>query len=840
MNIGIDVLAILGPGSKNRGIGNYSTSQLKKMFEFDKDNKYFLLNFYEDTSLKEILDYSDNVIETYIYLGNEGFLGKQADFQEILGGAIKRFINTYDIDVFYFTSLFDGSISYDMEWFDGVQTVATLYDIIPYIYKERYLSIKGVHDEYMSHINNIKKIDKLLAISQSAKDDVVKYLNIDSNKIDVIYAGTDECYKSIEISPQIASQLRGIYNIKNQYIMCTGGDDDRKNIGELIVAFSKMPEHLIEQYQLVVACKLSKASIERYYDIAAKHKIRDRVVLTNFIPLEHLIQLYNLAHIVAFPSQYEGFGLPVVEAMACGTPVLTSNNSSLGEIALGAAVLVDPFKVKDITRGLIEILEKTDLDHLKKMGYERVKQFTWSKVSKETLDALNSLRTVRTKKKEKKKIAFFTPLPPVKSGISDYSLDIITEMSKYVSIDIYIDNNYTHDCKLPDGVSVYEHGYFNERKTQYDEIIYQMGNSEYHVYMMDYIKQHPGTIVLHDYNLHGVLYDLASKKGGMEQYKQFLYEDFDKEMVNAYINDLVSGLIPLKEYEFLCNGVVSNYANKIIVHSDYAKKLLLQKDIKRNVRKILSYAQIKEIVDISEIRKRLFIDQDKIVISAFGHIHETKRTMPILKAFKNISIYNDQAVLYLVGKPSPSIKSELERYILANNLSHRVTITGYTDLNTFEDYIDVTDISLNLRYPYNGETSGSLMRILSKGKCSIVNDLGSFSEIPEDCCVKLKSPEFLSESDEIDMITEKLKELVSDPLLISSIGLNARRYAINELDIEIIAKKYIDFINESQSLIITEVMLHKIIEYIRNNYGVNVDEMELYKISETLALLKSD
>ncbi|RKJ22013.1 glycosyltransferase, partial [Butyricicoccus sp. 1XD8-22] len=126
-------------------------------------------------------------------------------------------------------------------------------------------------------------------------------------------------------------------------------DDFRKNIEGLIVAFSKMPQSILHEYQLVVACKLSEASEAYYYEVAKKHNVRDRIILTNFVPTNHLILLYNLAHVVAFPSKYEGFGLPVVESMACGTPVLTSNNSSLGEISEGAAVLVDPFDINDIT-----------------------------------------------------------------------------------------------------------------------------------------------------------------------------------------------------------------------------------------------------------------------------------------------------------------------------------------------------------------------------------------------------------------------------------------------------------------------------------------------------------
>ncbi|MGF9713267.1 glycosyltransferase [Paenibacillus naphthalenovorans] len=837
MNIAIDVLAILGPDSKNRGIGNYTTSQLKKLFEIDKTNRYFLVNFYEETSLKDILNYSENVSEHYFYLGKDGFLGKDKKYKEILGNLIRNFIKAHGINVFYMTSPFDGLISYDMEWFSDVKTVATLYDIIPYIYKEKYLGSKHVYDQYMGMMNNVLKTDKLLAISKSAKEDIIKEFKIDPDKIDVIYAGTDDSFTKINITSSEAENIKNIYNIKDQFIMCTGGDDDRKNIAGLIVAYSKMPKHLIEKYQLVVACKLSQASEAHYYKLASKHNVRDRVILTNFVPQEHLIMLYNLAHVVAFPSQYEGFGLPVVESMACGTPVLTSNNSSLGEISKGAAILVDPFDINDVSKGLIKILENTDLNELVEKGYERIKMFTWKKVAQATLTSLNSLNVEDSKEvRSDKKIAFFTPLPPLQSGISDYSVDILNKLSKFFSIDVYIDKGYKPDCNLSGKINIYEHGNFLSKKDEYKDVIYQMGNSEYHAYMIDYLQKFSGVLVLHDYNLHGLLHFMTSKQNDLDKYKKFLYEDYNKDFVDGYVNDISSGRAPIKIFDLPCNGVVTNYAKKIIVHSDYAKKLLLQKDISRNVKKILLYAKIKEVVDKTEIRKKLKIAENQIVISAFGHIHETKRIMPILKAFNNLSNKHNHIVLYLVGKPSPSIKGELEEYIKVNNMENKVIVTGYMDLNTFEEYIDATDICLNLRYPYNGESSASLMRILSKGKCALINDLGSFSEIPDDCCIKLHSPERLVESDEVDIIMTKLEELLSNPELISSIGNNARKYAQENLDLDDIAEQYAAFINDSVTSNITESMLKELADYIKHSHGENIED--LYRLSRTIAYSK--
>lgn len=837
MNIAIDVLAILGPDSKNRGIGNYTISQLKSLFQIDKENRYFLLNFYEDTSLKKILDYPENVSEHYFYLGNDGFIGNNKDFKEIFNRLIKKFIEKNNIQVFYITSPFDPLISYDMECFEGVKTMATLYDIIPYIFKKRYLPNKESYKSYTDLINKLIKFDKILAISQSAKNDIIQHFKVSPDKIEVIYAGTEKCYSNLNLSNLDKEELKEYYGIIDEFIMCTGGDDDRKNIEGLIVAYSKMPEELINKYQLVIVCKLSQASENRYYELSDKHNIKGRVILTNFVPLEHLVQLYNLAYVVAFPSQYEGFGLPVVEAMACGTPVLTSDNSSLGEIAKGAAVLVNPFDNKDITRGLVEILELRDLNELIQKGYERIKSFTWSRVAQSTLDAIKTLHYEEKRSKDfVKKIAFFTPLPPIQSGISDYSVDILNGLSKYFQIDVYIENSYKPNCNFNYNITIHKHNNFASKKDEYHEIIYQMGNSEYHSYMIEYIKHYPGILVLHDFNLHGLLYFMAEKQKDFNMYKNFLSEDYARNNADNYVNEFLSGKGPLKIFELPCNGFVTNYAKKTIVHSDFAKKKLLEKDISRDIRKVLHYANVKDLDNNLSLREKYGITEKDIIISAFGHIHETKRVMPILKAFKELSDNYTNIKLYLVGKPSDSIKSSLKQYIKENNLDTKVVITGYTDLKAFEEYIDATDICLNLRYPYNGETSGSLMRILANGKCVLVNDLGSFSEIPSDCCIKIKSPEKLTEIEEVEMIRRELDQLITNHERINSIGSNARRFAEENLDIDIIVDQYKNLINNAYVSGLTDTKVKDLAEYLIMNK--HVIEGEIYKISKTLAFIK--
>ena len=135
--------------------------------------------------------------------------------------------------------------------------------------------------------------------------------------------------------------------------------------------------------------------------------------------------------------------------------------------------------------------------------------------------------------KRVKKIAFFTPLPPIESGIAYYSFNILMEISQYVDVDVYIDNGYMVDCVLPNNVNVYRHYDFLENSKDYDEIIYQIGNNKYHTYIFDYVKEFQGIIDLHDFNLHMLLDGLYGVKVGQRfnAYKKALREDIDRKSV---------------------------------------------------------------------------------------------------------------------------------------------------------------------------------------------------------------------------------------------------------------------------------------------------------------------
>lgn len=838
MNIAFDAVAILGYMSRNRGIGNYALNQFTGMVNQDMNNKYFFLNMIDSDFKLSPMIQNNNFTEDFIDTGKNNVLLRNEAYSEVIGSIIKRYIRENDIDIFYITSPFESNfILYKKEWFEGVRVISTVYDIIPYVMKDKYLSDKNTYNWYMKCIENLRWSDELFVISESVKTDLVKHLNFNPDHIQTIWGGVDGRYRIIDISNIEKSLLLDKFGITKPFIMCTGGEDGRKNLDGLIRAYALLPDNLKNSYQLVVVCKLSENGMAKLKTVAQSQNVEKNVIFTNFVSDEELLKFYNLAEFMAFPSKYEGFGLPIVEAWACGTPVLTADNSSLKEIAGDAAILVNADNDKSIADGMAKILSSKEmLSEYAEKGRKRLLLFNWKIVNDHIIYLINNipLKKISLSKPERPKIAFFTPLPPLESGIADYSEDIINKLCKYCDIDVFVEETYNANSVFPDNVSMYSHRSYPTRHEKYMDTIFQVGNSEYHFYMYQYIRKYHGTVVLHDYNLHGAFYHYAITlfKGNYNLYRNFIDKDFPD--AENYIQALQNGTVNPDLYGIELNSYITDSADRIIVHSQYSRKKLLQKNIERNVTVIPLYAEILQVIDSGVVKQKNGFSADMTIISAFGGIHHTKRIIPLLKAFTRLKKEVSNIHLMLVGKPAEDIKPEIEQLISSGNLHDNITITGYTDIEKFKEYIDMSDICLNLRYPYNGETSGSLMRILAKGRCVVVNDIGSFSEIPDNACIKLPSVENMGEVKEPDEIYNVLKKLVENPSERSGIAFSAREYAEKILDIKYIAEKYYNTIKAEK---IKSPVTENLINTLKSD--VNITSGDIKGLAQTLSYAKN-
>ena len=221
----------------------------------------------------------------------------------------------------------------------------------------------------------------IITVSQHAKQDIVNVLRVPPDKVHVVYEAAAPQYRIIDDECEL-DRVRRKYDLHQPFVLYVGTIEPRKNLSRLVQAFARARR---SPTQLVLVGQLGWKYAALLKQIDAL-QLGTAVRLIGYVPDDDLPALYSLARVFAFPSIYEGFGLPIVEAMACGTPVLTSNQSSMIELGDGAAQLVDPFSVKAIADGLRQMLSDATLRaELRCAGFERAAQFSWTRAAEETV-----------------------------------------------------------------------------------------------------------------------------------------------------------------------------------------------------------------------------------------------------------------------------------------------------------------------------------------------------------------------------------------------------------------------------------------------------------------------
>ena len=266
------------------------------------------------------------------------------------------------------------------------RTVVTIHDTTPLVFPEHYPpGIKG-RIRFGAQKLALKTVGGVITDSKNSRNDIAKYLNYSKEKIHIIYLAATDIFKPITDRRSLVT-VKQKYHLPNQFVLYVGDVNYNKNILGLVKACKSIKTSLVIVGKQSVQKKFDKSHIENQPLVQLiKEYGKDQGVLrVGFVTGENLVGLYNLATVYCQPSFYEGFGLPILEAMACGTPVVTSRKASLSEIAGKAAVFIDPYDINDIANGLTVAIDDEDLrEDLIERGLEQAKKFSWEKVANET------------------------------------------------------------------------------------------------------------------------------------------------------------------------------------------------------------------------------------------------------------------------------------------------------------------------------------------------------------------------------------------------------------------------------------------------------------------------
>lgn len=373
--------------SRYRGIGRYTLSLTKSLLQNNESHHIILLlntslpQFIEDIKIqfKDLIDPQDILLwQPPAFISQDDPVYIQAQLSR------ESFINALHPDLLLITSLFEGylntAVTSIKKTHNTFKTAIILYDLIPYIYQDHYLPTNKLKNYYFQKIECLKKADFYFAISSSSKQEAIAYLDIDPKKIITIHSAVDDIFKPLILRPYEKQQLLFRYSVKKHFILYVpGGFDYRKNFQNLLLAYAVLPSDIKSTYQLLIASKIPKDKETSILNYAASIGIeQDRLVLSGYIPDDDLVKLYSLTDLFVFPSLHEGFGLPLLEAMSCKAPCITSNTSSMPEVIQEPNLLFDPTSPAKLSELMLYMLtNETYLKAIQQLCYENSKKFSW-------------------------------------------------------------------------------------------------------------------------------------------------------------------------------------------------------------------------------------------------------------------------------------------------------------------------------------------------------------------------------------------------------------------------------------------------------------------------------
>lgn len=757
----------------NRGIGVYFKNLVANMIRQSVGHIWYITVSSEKAVLKldrwtagRVIPIADRVFAP----------GTDYDRENAFSKRINQVIAEYRIDRFWCPNPLMVNVLFPNQVIN-CPFYATIYDLIPYLmpvaeWEER------ITREYHRRLEYLKNTH-LICISEATRADARRVIG-EEIKADVTLLAAD-CSLFYEERTEHVPDGRAS-------IVYTGGFDYRKNMYGAVEAFAEAKKAMPDlDVTFSVVGKYSTENREKMERHLDELGVLDSVRLTGFLSDEELARLYREADVFFFPSFYEGFGLPLLEAMLGGAYILSADNSSLPEVCAGHAMLCDAHDTENMAECLSQAVRESLRESMeaKRARQEYARGFTWEKTAGATLTILEDERG--DKKVLRKKVAIVAPWPKQQTGIANYVYRMAPYLSKYFDIDLFVDNSMDKDCEL----LPFEYGkrytidQLERHRDGYDEILYHIGNCvRYHTNTYKLFERLGGIVEIHDFDLNAFFYQGFYVAGQKEVFRRVLKAGYGEAGEQHFQNMEKKAESP-DGTRFPMSHGIARQAAKVILHNEWSYRQL-----GTDVRKYLvphpcfemeengdSYQEVLE-----NVREKIHYRDGETVIGCLGWMNSNKRPQIMIQSLARLRRQGYSVKLVFWGSKGTE---ECNALIEREQLQEAVVITGYLGREEYLAGLELSDIILNLRYPTMGESSGTLCETMKAGKPSIVTAINQYLEYPDDVCWKVPLGRM-----ETPALTALLQYLLEHEEARAAMAENARNYADQVLSCENIADLY--------------------------------------------------
>jgi glycosyltransferase involved in cell wall biosynthesis/SAM-dependent methyltransferase len=823
MRIGIDFRMLsCGRALVNRGMGRFTQQQVREVLRLGAAHEYVLLLLADHDPALLLPEIAGAPNVTRVELPRELAAPRRGDApQDVLRQAaqLSGILAELDLDVYHATTPF---LAADPSFWrcDSSALVATHYDLIPLFYPHRYFGpeSRAEHERYLRTARALRDAERLIAISDFVRGEAATRLGICRERIDVAYPIADPCFRVLAAGEAAAllADLRRRCPLPDDFVLCATHLHHAKNLHTFLRAYAMLPPAWRRRHPLVIVGDLDLGGRQALDGWTLEMGIQDDVVVPGFVAEQELVALYNAAYIFVHPSRYEGFGLPVLEAMRCGAPVVAGNAAALPEVVGDAGLLVDP----EDPASFVRALERLDGDpglrrELRAAGLARAELFRPRQLGEATLGAYEraagQASDWRSRPTSRPRLAVWSPLPPQPSGISDYTAELLAGLRTWADAEIFVDDAFLPDQELLDSWPAFHYTAFERRHRwrPFDLAVYQLGASMFHVYMLDAIQRWPGLLVLHDLTLSYVRAALFAAGMPAEEVRRELLEG--------------DGLEALVEYEALAR--LEGAARTRATAEFQGRRLLLRPLTAASLAQIVhlpraageledrypgarvhafpmgvadpwrfapAAAGAPAAPDAGAARRRHGLPPDAFVVGVFGIADPIKRLASILRAVARLAARVPGALLIVVGRfLSEEYRLGLERLAGELGISARVRFLGQVARGDFNQLLLACDAVVNLRYPFLQQMSATLLRAVAAGKPVAVTDVPDWDHFPPSFCYRVPADET-----EDANLAEWLVGLALDPERAAAASRAAREHYLRHGTLQQMADRYRAVIEE--------------------------------------------